>query len=176
MFSHLESRDLKSSLCKVFFMVAELVPDDDVDGGLLPEVAGLLLGECGHGGGTLLFMGVPNFLVFLMGDASSSKVLFSLLWLLVVMVWVLAWCGVCLAGVLGGGGMEVGVTVSRWTWARSWWYRVPSWGAGPRLVSGGGVGGGGAVVTVSMWTLTWPWWCWGLPWGAGPRLVSGCGG
>ena len=126
MFSHLESKDLKFSLTKVFFMVAELVPEDDVDGGLLPEVDGLLLGECGHGGGTLLFMGVPNFLVFLKGDSSSSKLLFSLLWLLVVMVWVLAWCGVCLAGVLGGGGVVVGDTVSRWTWAWSWWYLVPS--------------------------------------------------
>ena len=63
-------------------MVDELVPDDDVDGGLLPEVAGLLLGECGQVGGTLLFMGVLLvFFVFLSGDSSSSRLFFSLLWL-----------------------------------------------------------------------------------------------
>ena len=131
---------MKFSLCKVFLMVDELVPDDDVDGGLLPEVAGLLLGECGHGGGTLLFMGVLIFFVFLNGDSSSSNLFFSLLWLLVVIVWAWAWCGVCLAGVMGGGGMGVAVTVSRWTWAWSWWYRGPPWGAGPRLVSGDTIG------------------------------------
>ena len=44
-------------------MVDELVPDDDVDGGLLPEVAGLLLGEDVHGGGVLVFIFILYLIV-----------------------------------------------------------------------------------------------------------------
>ena len=126
-------------------MVDELVPVDDVDGvPLLPEVAGLLLGEDGQVGGILLFMGVLLvFLVFLRGDvvfSSSSSLFFSLLWGGVVVVWAWAWWGVCLAGVWGGGGVVVCITVSRWTWAWPWWYWGLSWGAGPLLVSGDGDG------------------------------------
>ena len=103
-------------------MVDELVPVDSVDGvPLLPEDAGLLLGEDGQVGCTLLFMGVLLvFMVFLKGDLGfsfSSKMFFSLLCVGVVMVGAWAWCGVWLAVGLGGEGAVVWITVSRWDWA-----------------------------------------------------------
>ena len=96
----------------------ELVLVDDDDGvALLSEAAGLVLDEDGQGEGLLLFMGVGCFfLVFLSGDlvfSSSSCLFLSLLCDGVVMVWGWAWCGVCLAGVWGGVGVVVCVTVSR---------------------------------------------------------------
>ena len=102
----------------------ELVLVDDDDGvALLPEAAGLVLGEDGQGEGLLLFMGVECFfLVFLSGDlvfSSSSCLFLSLLCDGVVMVWDWAWCGVCLAGVWGGVGVVVCIPVSRWAWAWS---------------------------------------------------------
>ena len=106
-------------------MVAELILVDDDDGGaLLPEVAGLLLGEDGQVGGVLLFMGVVEvFLVFLSGEvvfSSPSSLFLSLLCDGVALVWAWAWCGACLTGVWGGVGVVVCIPVSRWAWAWSW--------------------------------------------------------
>ena len=107
-------------------MVDELVPAGSVDGvPLLPDDAGLLLGEEGHVGCILLFMGVflVVFLVFLSGDlgslASSKPFFITLLCMgvVVVMVGAWAWCGVWLAVGLGGEGAVVWITVSRWDWA-----------------------------------------------------------
>ena len=101
-------------------MVDELVPVGSVDGvPLLPDDADLLLGEDGHVGYTLLFMGVfmgvflVVFLVFLSGDLgsfASSKLFFITLLcmgVVVVMVGVWAWCGASLAVGLSGEGMVV---------------------------------------------------------------------
>ena len=131
-------------------MVVELVPVDSVDGvSLLPDDAGLLLGEDGHVGFILLFMVVVIvvFLVFLSGDIgclASSKPFFSTLLcmgVVVVMVGAWAWCLASLAVGLSGEGMVEWGTVSRRAWAWAWWSLGLPWGAGPRLVSGdGGVG------------------------------------
>ena len=84
-----------------------LVDDDD---GLLPEVAGLLLGEDGHGAGVLVFIGVVElFLSFLSGEVvfSSSILFMSLLWDGVAWVWAWAWWGTPLGWVVDGVGVVV---------------------------------------------------------------------
>ena len=147
-------------------MVDELVPVGSVDGvPLLPDDADLLLGEDGHVGCTLLFMGVflVVFLVFLSGDLgsfASSKLFFITLLcmgVVVVMVGAWAWCGASLAVGLSGEGMVEWDTVSRRAWAWAWWYLGLPWGAGPRLVSAGGGGTGGWVLGVGMvGSKSWP--------------------
>ena len=144
-------------------MVDELVPVGSVDGvPLLPDDADLLLGEDGHVGCTLLFMGVflLVFIVFLSGDLgffSSSKLFFILLCMGVVMVGAWAWCGASLAVGLSGEGMVEWDTVSRRAWAWAWWSLGLPWGAGPRLVSADGGGTGGWVLGVGMvGSTSWP--------------------
>ena len=106
-------------------MVVALILVDDDDGGLLPEVAGLLLGEDGHVGGVLLFMGVVEFFfVFLSGEvvfSSPSSLFFSLLCDGVALVWAWAWWGVFLTRVVDGMGVLVCVWVSRWAWSWLSW-------------------------------------------------------
>ena len=142
----MESSFLKSSPTIVFLEVLELVLVDDDDGGaLLPEGAGLVLAAVVHGVGLLVFMGVECFFsIFLSGDlvfSSSSCFFLSLLCDGVVMVWGWTRCGVCLAGVWGGVGVVVCVTVSRMAWAWPWWACGLSWWAGLLLVSGDNGGG-----------------------------------
>ena len=84
-----------------------LVDDDD---GLLPEVAGLLLGEDGHGVCVLVFIGVVELcLSFLSGEVvfSSSILFMSLLWDGVAWVWAWAWWGTPLGWVVDGVGVVV---------------------------------------------------------------------
>ena len=152
-------------------MVDELVPVGSVDGvPPLPDDADLLLGEDGHVGCTLLFMGVflVVFMVFLSGDLgsfASSKLFFITLLcmgVVVVMVGAWAWCGASLAVGLSGEGMVEWDTVSRRAWAWAWWSLGLPWGAGPRLVSAdGGDGcwrGCSGWVGVSMWAWALSWW------------------
>ena len=144
----------------------ELVPAGRVDcGPLLPDDAGLLLGEDGHVGFILLFMVVVIvvFLVFLSGDfgsLASSKHFFSALLcmgVVVIMVGAWAWCGASLAVGLSGEGMVGWDTVSRRAWAWAWWCLGLPWGAGPRLVSADGGGTGGWVLGVGMvGSTSWP--------------------
>ena len=78
--------------------------------GLLPDVAGLLLGEDDQGEGGLVFMGVVElFLSFLRGeDIFSSSLLFTnLLFDGVAWVWALAWWGTSLGWVVDGVGVVV---------------------------------------------------------------------
>ena len=102
---------MKFSPTIVFLEVLELVLVDDDDGGaLLPEGAGLVLAEAGHGGGLLVFMGVECFFcVFLRGDLvfSSSSCFF-----LSLRVMVLSLCG-------AGHGVLCVLMVSGELWA--WW-------------------------------------------------------
>ena len=157
---------MKFSPTIVFLEVLELVLVDDDDGGaLLPEGAGLVLAEAGHGGGLLVFMGVECFFsVFLSGDlvfSSSSCFFLSLLCDGVVIVWGWSWCAVCLDGVWGVVGVVVSVTVSRMAWAWPWWSRGLPWWAGPLLVSGDNGGGcwvwGSGMVGGARQAWAWPW-------------------
>ena len=91
-------------------MAVSLALVDDDNGGLLSEVAGLLLGEDVHGGGILVFMGVVElFLSFLSGEVifSSSILFVSLLCDGVAWVWTWAWWGTPLTRVIDGVGVTV---------------------------------------------------------------------